>query len=99
MLARNGEAVGRVDDVIVRLRGAHEYPLVTEIVAEFGGREACVGSKAIHEYAAAWVPAIVASWPSCSLVGGLNAGGLGIDVAASGMLERSPNLAAAQLGR
>ncbi len=51
VLARSGEAVGRVDDVIVRLRGAHEYPLVTGIVAEVGGREVFIGSKAIHEYA------------------------------------------------
>ncbi len=51
VLARSGEAVGRVDDVIVRLRGADEYPLVTGIVADVGGREVFIGSKAIHEYA------------------------------------------------
>ena len=33
VLARSGEAVGRVEDVIVRLRGTDDYPLVTGIVA------------------------------------------------------------------
>jgi CBS domain-containing protein len=47
---RSGEAVGRVEDVIVRLRGADEYPLVTGIVAGVGGREVFIGSKSIHEY-------------------------------------------------
>jgi CBS domain-containing protein len=51
VLARTGEAVGRVEDVIVRLRGADEYPLVSGIVAGVGGRRIFVGSKAIHEYA------------------------------------------------
>jgi sporulation protein YlmC with PRC-barrel domain len=51
VLARSGEAVGRVEDVIVRLRGADEYPLVTGIVAEVGGRRVFIGSKSIHEYA------------------------------------------------
>ena len=37
VLARVGETVGRVEDVIVRLRGADEYPLVTGIVAGVGG--------------------------------------------------------------
>jgi CBS domain-containing protein len=51
VLARSGDEVGRVDDVIVRLRGADEYPLVTGIVAGVGGRRIFVGSKSIHEYA------------------------------------------------
>jgi len=51
VLARSGEAVGRVEDVIVRLRGADEYPSVTGIVAEVGGRKVFIGSKSIHEYA------------------------------------------------
>jgi CBS domain-containing protein len=50
-LARSGEDVGRVEDVIVRLRGADEYPLVTGIVAGVGGRKVFIGSKSIHEYA------------------------------------------------
>jgi len=33
VVARSGETVGRVEDVIVRLRGADTYPLVTGIVA------------------------------------------------------------------
>jgi CBS domain-containing protein len=50
VVARSGEAVGRVEDVIVRLRGAEEYPLVTGIVAEVGGRQVFVGGNAIEEY-------------------------------------------------
>ncbi|OBI20343.1 magnesium transporter MgtE [Mycobacterium sp. E2327] len=50
--ARSGEVVGRVEDVIVRLRGAHQYPLVTGIVAEVGGRSVFIGSQAIHEFTA-----------------------------------------------
>jgi len=39
VVARSGEVVGRVEDVIVRLRGADEYPLVTGIVpASVDGR-------------------------------------------------------------
>ena len=51
VLARSGEAVGRVEDVIVRLRGNDEYPLVTGIVAGVGGRQVFIGSPSIHEYA------------------------------------------------
>lgn len=51
VLARSGETVGRVEDVIVRLRGAEEYPLLTGIVAGVGGRRVFIGSKSIHEYA------------------------------------------------
>jgi len=49
VLARSGEDVGRVEDVIVRLRSADEYPLVTGIVAGVGGREVFIGSKSIDE--------------------------------------------------
>jgi flagellar motility protein MotE (MotC chaperone) len=52
LLARSGETVGRVEDVIVRLRGTDEYPLVTGIVAGVGGRRVFVGDKSIDEYAA-----------------------------------------------
>ena len=45
----SGEEVGRVDDVIVRLRGAETYPLVTGIVAGVGGRRVFVGSGSIHD--------------------------------------------------
>jgi CBS domain-containing protein len=51
VLARSGEAVGRVEDVIVRLRGSDEYPLVTGIVAGVGGRKVFIGSPSITEYA------------------------------------------------
>jgi CBS domain-containing protein/sporulation protein YlmC with PRC-barrel domain len=51
VVARSGEVVGRVEDVIVRLRGAEIYPLVTGIVAGVGGRRVFIGSKSIHEYA------------------------------------------------
>jgi CBS domain-containing protein/sporulation protein YlmC with PRC-barrel domain len=51
VLAPSGEAVGRVEDVIVRLRGNDEYPLVTGIVAGVGGRRVFIGSKSIREYA------------------------------------------------
>ncbi len=37
-LSPNGESVGKVDDVIVRLRGG-DYPLVTGVVAKVGGRQ------------------------------------------------------------
>ena len=51
VLAGSGEAVGRVEDVIVRLRGANEYPSVTGIVAGVGGRRVFIGSRFISEYA------------------------------------------------
>ncbi len=37
----SGETMGRVEDVIVRLRGS-DYPLVTGLVAAVGGREVFV---------------------------------------------------------
>jgi CBS domain-containing protein len=37
-LERDGESIGRLSDVIVRLRGA-DYPVVTGLVATVGGRE------------------------------------------------------------
>jgi CBS domain-containing protein len=52
VLARAGETVGRVEDVIVRLRGTDEYPLVTGIVAGVGGRRVFIGNKSIDEYTA-----------------------------------------------
>jgi CBS domain-containing protein len=51
VVARAGEAVGRVEDVIVRLRGADDYPAVTGIVAGFGGRRVFVGTKSIDDFA------------------------------------------------
>ncbi|OBF43120.1 magnesium transporter MgtE [Mycobacterium sp. 852002-50816_SCH5313054-b] len=50
VLARSGEAVGRVEDVIVRLRDADDYPPITGIVAGVGGRRVFVGTKSIDEF-------------------------------------------------
>ena len=50
MVTPSGEAVGRVDDIIVRLRGADTYPLVTGIVAAVGGRRVFVGSGSIQRF-------------------------------------------------
>ncbi len=52
VLSRSGEAVGRVEDVIVRLGGADDYPAVTGIVAGVGGRRVFIGSKSIDELGA-----------------------------------------------
>ena len=41
LLDNRGESIGRLSDVIVRLRGA-EYPLVTGLVASVGGRDVFV---------------------------------------------------------
>lgn len=49
--AGSGEAVGRVEDVIVRLRGVDEYPLVTGIVAGVGRRPVFIGSESIDSFA------------------------------------------------
>jgi CBS domain-containing protein len=46
----SGETVGRVDDIIVRLRGADTYPLVTGIVAAVGGWRVFVGSGSIQRF-------------------------------------------------
>jgi CBS domain-containing protein len=46
----SGETIGRVDDIIVRLRGADTYPLVTGIVAAVGGRRVFVGSGSIQRF-------------------------------------------------
>ena len=51
VVARAGEAVGRVEDVIVRLGGADDYPAVTGIVAGVGGRRVFIGTKSIDEFA------------------------------------------------
>jgi CBS domain-containing protein len=46
----SGEEVGRVDDIIVRLRSAETYPPVTGIVAGVRGRRVFVGSGSIHRF-------------------------------------------------
>jgi hypothetical protein len=45
---RGGESLGRLADVIVRLRGA-DYPLVTGLVAAVGGREVFVPAEQISD--------------------------------------------------
>lgn len=45
---RSGESLGRLEDVIVRLRGA-DYPLVTGLVAAVGGRDVFVPAEQISD--------------------------------------------------
>lgn len=42
VVARSGETVGGVDDVVVRLHGTDAYPLVTGVVMTVGGRRVYV---------------------------------------------------------
>jgi CBS domain-containing protein len=46
---RSGESLGRLEDVIVRLRGA-DYPLVTALVAAVGGREVFVPADQVSSF-------------------------------------------------
>ena len=46
---RGGQALGKLADVIVRLRGT-EYPLVTALVGAFGGREVFVPIEQIGSF-------------------------------------------------
>ncbi len=48
VLSPSDETVGRVDDLIVRLRGG-DYPLVTGLVAKVGGRRVFVPIDAVSE--------------------------------------------------
>ena len=48
LLSPSGEAVGKVDDLIVRLRGG-DYPVVTGLVVKVGGRRVYVGIRRIEE--------------------------------------------------
>ena len=48
---RGGESIGRLADVIVRLRGT-DYPLVTGLVAAVGGREIFVPIDQVSSFAA-----------------------------------------------
>lgn len=52
VLTSSCEEVGRVEDVIVQLRGAYEYPPVTGIVAGVGGRRVFIGSASMTELGA-----------------------------------------------
>ncbi len=47
VVARTGEAVGRVEDVIVRLRGEDVYPPVTGLVVGVGSRQVYVSTAQI----------------------------------------------------
>lgn len=46
---RHGESLGRLSDVIVRLRG-HDYPLVSGVVVAVGGREVFVGIEQVTSF-------------------------------------------------
>jgi sporulation protein YlmC with PRC-barrel domain len=46
----SGEAVGRVDDIIVHLCGADTYPLVTGVVVGIGGRRVFIESGSIRRF-------------------------------------------------
>ena len=47
--ARDGESLGRLSDVIVRLRG-EDYPLVTGLVATVGGRQVFVPIEQVSSF-------------------------------------------------
>jgi|GEM_PF-3298606 CBS domain-containing protein len=47
VLTPPGEEVGRVEDIVVRLRRAHSYPLVTGLVTALGGHRVFAGSRSI----------------------------------------------------
>ncbi|MEU1301240.1 magnesium transporter MgtE N-terminal domain-containing protein [Streptomyces shenzhenensis] len=48
LVGGDGEVVGRLSDVIVRLRG-RDYPLVTGLVAKVGGREVFVSAEQVAD--------------------------------------------------
>ena len=49
MVTPSGEEVGRVDDIIVRLRSVETYPLVTGIVAGSAAGEYSSGANPFSE--------------------------------------------------
>lgn len=51
VVSRSGEAIGRVDDVIVRLRGSDDYPLVTGYVVGVGGHQVFVSADTVRSIA------------------------------------------------
>src|SRR5665647_899491 len=51
VVARSGAVVGRVEDVIVGLRGADTYPVVTGLVVGVGGRQVYVSAKQVQDFA------------------------------------------------
>jgi CBS domain-containing protein len=48
ILSLNGESIGKVEDVIVRLRGG-DYPVVTGVVAKVGGRRVYLSIDRVDE--------------------------------------------------
>jgi len=50
VIARSGDSIGRVDDLIVRLPGGDAYPPVTGAVVGMGGREVFVSVDHIQEF-------------------------------------------------
>ena len=50
VVARSGEEVGRVEDVIVELRGAETYPLVTGLVVGVGQRQVYVPAQRVEDF-------------------------------------------------
>ena len=65
VLSPSGETVGKVDDLIVRLRGG-DYPLVTGLVAKVGGRRVFVPIGAVGELSE---EKVVLSQPKVNLEG------------------------------
>jgi CBS domain-containing protein len=51
-VSRSGDVAGRVEDVIVRLRGTDSYPLVTGYVVGLGGRRVFVSADNVESVAA-----------------------------------------------
>ena len=49
LVDRSGEPIGRLSDVIARLRG-DDYPLVTGLVASVGGREVYVPIEQVGNF-------------------------------------------------
>ena len=49
LVGRSGESIGRLSDVIARLRG-NDYPLVTGLVASVGGREVYVPIEQVSTF-------------------------------------------------
>ncbi|MGH3726928.1 MAG: magnesium transporter MgtE N-terminal domain-containing protein [Mycobacterium sp.] len=47
VVARSGDDIGRLEDVIVRLRGSDEYPIVTGYVVGMGGRKVFVSAEVV----------------------------------------------------
>lgn len=52
VVSRSGEVIGRVEDVIVRLRGADSYPLITGYLVGVGGRQVFVSAENVESVAA-----------------------------------------------